>query len=194
LVGIFRTRRRKLVGNAGNEDLMVTPFLNSGANNFGEKINIERKTGKQTYTGTHFKAAVDHAIDKGASYAMLIYDTEENRSKKTTFTKDRGVLVAVVDLSSGMWRVAREIFEVLQKEVGTCKKAVNEINIDVLQEVAADIGTVVGLTAHIRSKSSKIQSLAKGIDEGCDEIKSAVNNYQHKLKSAIAGVETRNNG
>jgi hypothetical protein len=25
----------KLVGNAGNEDLMVTPFLNSGINNYG---------------------------------------------------------------------------------------------------------------------------------------------------------------
>ena len=45
----------KLVGNAGNEDLMVIPFLNSGINNYGEKISIERKTGKQTYTGSHFK-------------------------------------------------------------------------------------------------------------------------------------------
>jgi hypothetical protein len=67
----------KLVGNAGNEDLMVIPFLNSGINNYGEKISIERKTGKQAYTGSHFKAAVDHAIDKGAYYAMLIYDTEK---------------------------------------------------------------------------------------------------------------------
>src|SRR5207253_2857075 len=71
----------KWVSNAGNEDLMVTPYWNSGVNNYGEKISIERKTGKQTYSGTHFKAAVDHAIDKDASYAMLIYDTEENLSK-----------------------------------------------------------------------------------------------------------------
>ena len=85
----------KLVGNAGNEDLMVIPFLNSGINNYGEKISIERKAGKQAYKGSHFKDAVDHAIDKGASYAMLIYDTEENLSRKSTiFARDRGVLVA----------------------------------------------------------------------------------------------------
>jgi hypothetical protein len=87
--------------------------FNRKETHYGEKISIERKTGKQTYTGTHFKAAVDHAIDKGASYAMLIYDTEENLSKKaTTFARDRGILVAIVDLNSGMWRVAREMFEV----------------------------------------------------------------------------------
>ena len=67
---------------------------------------------------------------------MLVYDTEENVSKKTTtFARDRGVLVAIVDINSGMWRVAREIFEVLQKELGARKKGVNEISIDIIQEV-----------------------------------------------------------
>jgi hypothetical protein len=177
----------KLVGNAGNEDLMVTPFLNSGINNYGEKISIERKTGKQTYTGTHFKAAVDHAIDKG--------DTEENLSKKTTtFARDRGILVAIVDLNSGMWRVAREMFEVLQKELGACKKGISEVSIDVIQEVAIDIGTLIGLRANIRAKNGKIKSFSEGIKEDLDEIKSAVNNYQRKLKSAIAGIEAINDG
>ena len=172
---------------------MVIPFLNSGINNYGEKISIERKTGKQTYTGTHFKAAVDHAIDKGASYAMLIYDTEENLSKKTTtFARNRGVLVAIVDLNSGMWRVAREMFEVLQKELGACKKGISEISIDVIQEVAIDIGTLIGFTANIRAKNGKIKSFSEGINEDLDEIKSAVNNYQRKLKSAIAGIESIN--
>ena len=185
----------KLVGNAGNEDLMVIPFLNSSLNNYGEKISVERKTGKQTYTGTHFKAAVDHAVDKGASYAMLIYDTEGNLSKKTTiFARDRGVLVAIVDLGSGMWRVAREMFEVLQKELGACKKGISEISIDVIQEVAMDIGTLIGLTANIRVKNGKIKSFSEGINEDLDEIKSGVNNYQRKLKSAIAGIEAINDG
>ena len=112
----------KLVGNAGNEDLMVIPFLNSGINTYGEKIIIERKAGKQAYTGGHFKDAVDHAIDKGASYAMIIYDTEENLTRKSTiFARDRGYWFAV-DLNSGMWRVAREMFEVLQRSWGSVRK------------------------------------------------------------------------
>lgn len=63
-----------------------------------------------------------HAIDKGASYAMLTCDTEENLSRQSTiFARDRGVLVAAVDLKSGTWRVAREMFEVLEKELGMSK-------------------------------------------------------------------------
>jgi hypothetical protein len=178
----------KLVGNAGNEDLMVIPFLNSGINNYGEKISIERKTGKQAYTGSHFRAAVDHAIAKGASYAMLIYDTEENLSRKSTiFARDKGVLVAAVDLNSGTWRVAREMFEVLQKELGISKKAISEINVDVVQEVAMDIATLIDWTAKIRVKNSKIKSYSEGITDDLDEINKLVRCYQGKLKSAISG-------
>ena len=179
----------KLVGNAGIEDLMVIPFLNSGINNYGEKISIERKAGKQAYKGSHFKDAVDHAIDKGASYAMLIYDTEENLSRKSTiFARDRGVLVAAVDLNSGTWRVAREMFEVLQKELGICKKGVSEINIDVIQQVATDIGILIDWTAKLRVKNSKIKSCSEGINDDLDEIAKVVKNYQLKLKSAISGI------
>jgi hypothetical protein len=178
----------KLVGNAGNEDLMVIPFLNSGINNYGEKISIERKTGKQAYTGSHFKAAVDHAIDKGASYAMLIYDTKENLSKKSTiFARDRGILVAAVDLESGAWRVAREMFEVLQKELGISKKGVSEINIETIQEVAMDIATLIDYTAKIRLKNGKIKSYSEGINDNLDELNRVVKHYHIKLKSAISG-------
>jgi hypothetical protein len=183
----------KLVGNAGNEDLMVIPFLNTGINNYGEKICIERKTGKQAYTGSHFKAAVDHAIAKGASYAMLIYDTEENLSRKSTiFARDRGVLVAAVDLNSSTWRVAREMFEVLQKELGISKKAISEINIDVIQEVAMDIATLIDWTAKIRVKNGKIKSYSDGINDDLDEINKLVRYYQGKLKSAISGSRLTN--
>jgi hypothetical protein len=57
-----------------------------------------------------------------------------------------------------------------------------------------DIGTLIGLTANIRTKNGKIKSFSEGINEDLDEIKSAVNNYQRKLKSAIAGIEAINDG
>lgn len=103
-------------------------------------------------------------------------------------------MVAAVDLNSGMWRVAREIFEVLQKELGTRKKGVSEISIDVIREVANDIGTLIGQAANIKVKNGKIRSYSEGINDDLDEIKLIVNNYQRKLKSAIAGIGATNDG
>jgi hypothetical protein len=77
---------------------------------------------------------------------------------------------------------------VLQKEINTKKKTINEINIKVIQEVATDIGTLVKYTSEIRGKTAKIQTLTVKIDEDLDEIKSAVGIYQNKLKAAVAEV------
>jgi hypothetical protein len=38
--------------------------------------------------------------------------------------------------------MAREIFEVLQKEINSKRKTIDEINIKVIQEVAIDIGAM----------------------------------------------------
>ena len=89
-------------------------------------------------------------------------------------------MVAVVHLNSGMWRVAREIFEYVQKELGTRKKGVSEISIDVIREVANDIDTLIGLADNIKVKNSKIRSYSKEINDDLDEIKLIVNNYQRK--------------
>jgi hypothetical protein len=59
---------------------------------------------------------------------------------------EKDVLVAVDDIQSGTWKMAREIFEVLQKEITSKRKTVNEINIKVIQEVATDIGALVKYT------------------------------------------------
>jgi hypothetical protein len=50
----------------------------------------------------------------------------------------------------------------LQKELGVCKKGVDEINIDVIQEVVSDIGTLIGLANSIKIKKSKIKSYSDG--------------------------------
>lgn len=178
-----------MLGGAGREDFLVTPYLNSGISGYGDRISIERKSGKQTYTGAHFKEAIRHSIEKGATYSIIVYDTQDNLPQKTMFARERGVLVAVVDIQSGTWKMAREIFEVLQKEITSKKKTVNEINVKVIQEVATDIGALVKYTSDIRGKTAKIQTLTEKIDEDLDEIKAAVGNYQSKLKAAVAEIE-----
>lgn len=172
----------EMLGGAGREDFLVTPYLNNGVSGYGDRISIERKSGKQTYTGTHFKEAIRHAVEKGATYSIIVYDTQDNLPQKTMF--------AVVEMESGTWKMAREIFEVLQKEVTSKRKTVNEINIKVIQEVATDIGALVKYTSDIRGKTAKIQTLTEKIDEDLDEIKAAVGSYQHKLKAASLDLET----
>ena len=178
----------EMLGGAGREDFLVTPYLNNGISGYGDRISIERKSGKQTYTGAHFKEAIRHSIEKGATYAIIVYDTQDNLPQKTMFAREKGVVVAVVDIQSGTWKMAREIFEVLQKELNSKRKTVNEINIKVIQEVATDIGTLVKYTSDIKGKTAKIQTLTKEIVEDVDEIKDLVGNYQNKLKTAVAEI------
>lgn len=176
------------LGGAGKEDFLVTPYLNNGISGYGDRISIERKSGKQTYTGAHFKEAIRHSIEKGATYSIIVYDTQKNLPQKTMFAREKGVLVAVVDIQSGTWKMAREIFEVLQKEITSKRKTVNEINIKVIQEVATDIGALVKYTSDIRGKTARIQKMTKEIDEDIDGIKDAIDNYQRKLKDAVAEI------
>jgi hypothetical protein len=107
-------------------------------------------------------------------------------------TREKDVLVAVVDIESGTWKMAREIFEVLQKEMTLKKTTVNEINIKAIQEVATDIGSLVMYTSNIRGKTAKIQNLTEKyrleIDEDLDDIRTAVGNYQKKLMDAVAAI------
>lgn len=180
------------LGGACKEDFLVTPYLNNGISGYGDRISIERKSGKQVYTGAHFKEAIQHSVEKGATYSIIVYDTLENLPQKTMFAREKGVLVAVVDIQSGTWKMAREIFEVLQKEITFRRKSVNEINTRIIQEVATDIGLLAKYTSDIRGKTAKIQVLTEKIEIDLDEMKSAVSKYQNKLKTAV--VELENEG
>lgn len=53
----------------------------------------------------------------------MVYDTGESVPEKSVMVRENGVLVAVTDLQSGTWQIARDMFEVLQKELGDKKRA-----------------------------------------------------------------------
>ena len=165
----------------------MTPYLNSGVSRHGDRISIERKTGRQKYSGTHFDEAVQHAVSRGLSYCIIVYDTEENVPEKTVIVREGGVLVAVTDLQSGTWQMARDMFEVLQKELGVMKKDVSEVKINtkVIQEVSNDITAVIKITSNVKLNNTKILNLTKKIDQDTNEITEALNLYKNKLRSAI---------
>jgi hypothetical protein len=107
--------------------------------------------------------------------------------------REKDVLVAVVDIESGTWKIAREMFEFLQEEMASTKKTVNEINIQAIQEVATDIGALVKYTSNIRGKTAKLLNQTEKYkletDEDLDGIKAALANYQNKLMAAVSGIE-----
>ena len=61
------------------------------------------------------------SLARGLSYSIMVYDTGESVPEKSVMVRENGVLVAVTDLQSGTWQIARDMFEVLQKELGDKK-------------------------------------------------------------------------
>ena len=111
--------------------------------------------------------------------------------------RENGVLVAVTDLQSGTWQIARDMFEVLQKELGDKKRDLNEVKINtkVIQEVSNDITTLIKFTSNVKMNNTKILNLTK-IDQDTNEITEALNLYKNKLRSAIeqvSNLESMNN-
>jgi predicted nucleic acid-binding Zn-ribbon protein len=102
-------------------------------------------------------------------------------------------LVAVVDIESGTWKIAREMFEFLQIEMASKKKTNNEINIQAIQEVATDIGALVKYTSNIKGKTAKLlkqtEKYKLETDGDLKEIRTALTNYQKKLMAAVSGIE-----
>ena len=175
------------LGGSGRQDFIVTPYLNSGVSRHGDRISIERKTGRQKYCGDHLDEAIKHAVARGLSYSIMVYDTGENVPEKSIIVRENGVLVAVTDLQSGTWQMVRDMYEVLQKELGDKKKDLNEvkINMEIIQEVSNDITALIKFTSNVKMNNTKILNLTKKIDQDTNEITEALNLYKNKLRSAI---------
>jgi hypothetical protein len=182
----------KQVGGAGREDLLIRPYLgNNGSARFGDTIALERKSGKQKFSGSHRMEAIRHAREKGASIAMLVYDNQDNLPqavKPVSISRERGILIVVCELQSGTWRLAREMLEVIDVAMTAANKNINEINIEQVQQVAAELGSIVKVLEQIRGNGAKIKSCADEVEQSALTIKAVVKDYQEKIHSAISGI------
>ena len=79
-----------------------------------------------------------------------------------------------------MWRIAREIFEVLQKELGHARKVSMKLVSMLFKKSYQDIDTLIGLANSIKVKKSKIKPYSNERNDYLDEKKSGRNNYQRK--------------
>ena len=185
------------LGGAGREDMLVRPYLggDNGTSHFGDAISIERKTGKQKYTGSHREEAIRHAKEKGASIAMLIYDSQENLPlivRPVSISREQGILVVVSDLQSGSWKMMRETIEIIQTIMQhSNNKDIAAIDVDAIQEVATELGNMVKLVEQIKGNNAKIKSCAYEVEQSIVTIKALVKSYQERLQLAVTGA---NNG
>jgi len=178
------------LGGAGREDVLIRPYLggDNGSSRFGEAISVERKTGKQKYTGSHREEAIRHAKEKGASIAMLVYDTQENLPqsiKPVSISREQGLLIVVADLQSGSWKLMRETIEIIQRVIQSSNKDISTINVERIQEVVTELGNMVKLIEQIKGNNTKIKACSEEIEQNAVTIKALVKNYQDKLNAAI---------
>jgi hypothetical protein len=177
------------LGGAGREDLLIRPYLGSnGLARFGDTISVERKTGKQKFTGSHREEAIRHAREKGASIAMLIYDNQDNLPasvKPVSISREQGILIIVSDLQSGSWKMMRETVEVLQLTMDSSKHAIEQISIESIQEVVTELANVIKLVDQVKGNSAKIRSCADDVEQNAVNIRALVKSYQDRLQAAI---------
>ena len=83
--------------------------------------------------------------------------------------------------------MARDMFEVLQKELGLMKKDISEVKINtkLIQDVSNDITALIKFTSNVKMNNTKILNLTKKINQDTNEITEALNLYKNKLRSAI---------
>lgn len=182
------------LGGAGREDILVRPHLgdNGTAGHFGDAISVERKAGKQKYTGSHRQAAIMHAKEKGASIAMLVYDTSENlpqTMRPVSISREQGVLVVTADMQSGSWKLMRETIEIIQQVMHSSNnKDIAAIDVDAIQEVVTELGNMVKLVEQIKGSNAKIKSCTVEVEESVLAIKGLVKSYQERLQLAVTGA------
>jgi hypothetical protein len=126
-------------------------------------------------------------LQEGYPILSLFMIQKKNLPEKTIIVRKRGVLVAVADIRSGTWQIARDMFEVLQKELALMKKDVNEVKINtkLIEEVSNDITGLIKFASNVKMNNTKILNLTKKIDQDTNEITEALYLYKNKLRSAI---------
>jgi hypothetical protein len=184
-----------MLGGAGREDLLIRPYLGSnGFARFGDAISVERKTGKQKITGSHREEAIRHAKQKGASIALLVYDTPENLPnavKPMSVSRDQGILVIVAELQSGTWILAREMVDIIEHAMLSSNKGVQEIDMGILQEVVTELGSLVKLLEQVKGNGVKIKVYAEEIERNAITMQTLVKSFQGRMQAAVEGTSNQ---
>ncbi len=176
------------VGGAGKPDIIVTPHIGNNGFRLGEPIVIERKAGKQKYSGQHLEQTVDHAKKTGSRWAVLVYDSEENLldlQRPIYVTFEEGVAVMVTDVASAGWKTARqviEIFQILFPRVDTPVK----IDLQLVQRAVADLQKTNEYIVRLRRHASSAADSCEKIGEEIEGLENCIEAHKQKLRDLIS--------
>jgi hypothetical protein len=186
---VFLKDQIKPLGGAGRTDILVIPYLTSPNSGPGEKIVVERKAGDQSYLGEHLDEVVGHARKNGATYAMLVYDHQENLTEDQRpiyLTSEGPILVCVTDVGLGGWKTAREVIEVLQlAKPRESVSVLHETRLEDVRKIATEMQTITNIIERLRKDNSSTLNSAEKVQSNINELERSLNSYRDRLRDAL---------
>jgi hypothetical protein len=176
-------------GGAGQADLVVIPHLELNGKSFGQKIVVERKSGRQKYCGIHLQEAIEHTKAEGSTYGILVYDAPSNLlevQRPFYVSVSQGVIIAVTDVESGGWKTGREIFEVFQSVLPSdAGEDASKLDFGKLQRTIDEIATVNQQIETLRKCNNSALSNCEKARTMINKLEELIAAYQEKLRDLL---------
>ncbi len=177
-------------GGAGQPDLVVVPYFEFNGARFGQKIVVERKSGKQKYSGNHLQEAIQHTKAEGSGFCVLVYDSPANLlelQKPIYLTMADGITIGITDVETGGWKVARQVFEVIQAVMPNSETNGGDmLDIAKLQRTVEEMHGINSQIELLRKNNNSAISNCEKVRETINKFEELISNYQQKLKELFS--------
>lgn len=184
----FLKDKVEVLGGPGQSDIIIVPYL-TDSQKYGERIVVERKTGKQKYNGHHLEKTISHAKSENSKYAVVVYDNPNNLSESQRpffITTIDDTVVAITDAETGGWRTARQVFEVFQTISADKDSPKKEIDIAEILKTIEEMQKINTIIEQLRRHNNSAISCSESVREDIAKLENTILNYCHKLKELLS--------
>ncbi len=171
-------------GGAGESDLIVVPYI---GNRYGEKISVERKAGGQKYSRKHITEAIEHAKADGSKYAIVVYDSVENIPETLgamSIESVDNIFVAVTDVQSGAWKIARYVIVAFQSALKT-EEALEGVDLKEVRNIIVDMHNFNSQIEALRKKNNSTIKSCQSTRDLIDSLETLFGKYLDRLQLAL---------
>ena len=174
-------------GGPGKADLVVTPYIQE-KNQYGKKISVERKTGKQRYSATHVEEAVRHARVEGASYIVLVYDCQTNLPEAIRpihIAHEEELFVVIVDLETGGWKTCRWILETFQTVLDNPEQT-SSLPVKAISELVHEMHSLTNDVETLKASCNGAKCSIDKVDKCIAELEKRILRYLARLRDLLS--------
>lgn len=190
----FTSDKVEKKGGPGESDVLVVPYLQLDGT-YGQRIVAERKTGKtQKYCGGHVQKAISHAKAEGSKYLMLVYDDQTNLVESLRpfqLMIQDGIVIAIADLETGGWRVAREAFGVFQSITKDITEIEEKIDIKEIQITVEGMQTLNQQIERMRTQNNNAIKNCVKVRESITKLEISLDNFRQRLRTLLLSPSTQ---